>query len=224
MTMKIKPNAVQQYRKSKGWSQQHLADLCSVNLRTIQRVENSHTCSLETLNAMLAVFEIEREELVLQQAQSSQIAASDFTNHPFFDWRKNLGLVIILGFLVVFSLGYLAIVQQAQVDNAEIRWFSDLSVSFSAAQFNQERYYVIPFKHYFIIISLGLLLFFSCKNSTIAATFAVIWLPVIYLDNVFYYNRLTPVTIFAAIIIGYALWLMRQRIKTLATSQPYCPK
>ncbi|WP_435275434.1 helix-turn-helix transcriptional regulator [Psychrobium sp. nBUS_13] len=213
--MKIKPNAVQQYRKSKGWSQQHLADLCSVNLRTIQRVENSHTCSLETLNALLAVFEIERDELVIQETELSKIAVTDFTNHPFFDWRKNVGLLIIFGFLVLFSLGYLAIVQQAQVANAEIRWFSDFSISFSSAQANQDSYYVIPFKYYLFIISLGLLLFFSCKNSAIAASIAVIWLPVIYLDNAFYHNRLTPVTIFVSLIIGYAMWLMRQRIKIL---------
>ncbi len=213
--MKIKPNAVQQYRKSKGWSQQHLADLCSVNLRTIQRVENTHTCSLETLNALLAVFEIERDELLIKETELPKIAATDFTNHLFFDWRKNLGLVIILGFLVLFSLGYLAIVQQAQVANAEIRWFSDFSISFSSVQANQDSYYVIPFKYYLFIVSLGLLLFFSCKNSAIAASIAVIWLPVIYLDNAFYHNRLTPVTIFVALIIGYAMWLMRQRIKSV---------
>ena len=213
--MKIKSNAVQKYRKSKGWSQQHLADLCSVNLRTIQRVENSHTCSLETLNALLAVFEIERDELVIQETELPKIAVIDFTNHPFFDWQKNLGIVIIFGFLVLFSLGYLAIVQKAQVVNAEIRWFSDFSISFSSAQANQDSYYVIPFKYYLFIISLGLLLFFSCKNSSIAASIAIIWLPVIYLDNAFYHSRLTPVTIFAALIIGYAMWLMRQRIKSV---------
>jgi len=46
MNMKIKKQIVQSLRKEKGWSQQHLAELCDVNLRTIQRVENTNICSL----------------------------------------------------------------------------------------------------------------------------------------------------------------------------------
>lgn len=213
MTMKIKPNAVQQYRKSKGWSQQHLADLCSVNLRTIQRVENTHACSLETLNALLSVFEIDRENLI--ELEKEKVISGNFTKLPLFDWRKNMGLILIFIFLAIGSVFYIYFVQQALANNAEIRWFSDFYISLSNKDISKTTYYIIPFKLYVYIISLGALLFFCARNSMIAASISVFWLPVIYLDNALNSHTLTPITICVSLIIGYVMWKMRQRINSI---------
>jgi transcriptional regulator with XRE-family HTH domain len=40
------------------WSQEQLADMSGLNIRTIQRVENGENASLETLKALASVFEI----------------------------------------------------------------------------------------------------------------------------------------------------------------------
>lgn len=49
---------VRKLRLSRGWSQEQLADLCNLSIRTIQRVERGGQPSLETLNALAAVFEV----------------------------------------------------------------------------------------------------------------------------------------------------------------------
>ncbi len=50
---------VRKLRLRKGWSQDQLAELADVSVRTIQRIERSHKPSLETANAFAAVFEVD---------------------------------------------------------------------------------------------------------------------------------------------------------------------
>ncbi len=63
--MIIDPIKVKHIRVSKGWTQQHLADLMGVSLRTIQRIEKTGQTSLETISAFCAVFEVERNDIAL---------------------------------------------------------------------------------------------------------------------------------------------------------------
>ncbi|MBA6373485.1 helix-turn-helix transcriptional regulator [Colwellia sp. BRX8-4] len=63
MEMKINSQKVISERKNKAWSQQHLADASVVSLRTIQRVENNGTGSLETIKALASCFELDVNEL-----------------------------------------------------------------------------------------------------------------------------------------------------------------
>lgn len=44
-------------RLQKGWSQEQLADMAGVSVRTIQRIERGATASPETLKCLGAVFE-----------------------------------------------------------------------------------------------------------------------------------------------------------------------
>ena len=50
---------VRKLRLRKGWSQDQLAELADVSVRTIQRIERGHSMSLETANALAAVFEVD---------------------------------------------------------------------------------------------------------------------------------------------------------------------
>jgi transcriptional regulator with XRE-family HTH domain len=61
--MEIRGDIVKQIRTSKGWTQAHLAEICDVNLRTIQRVENQGSASLETIMALCVAFEVKRQAL-----------------------------------------------------------------------------------------------------------------------------------------------------------------
>lgn len=63
MNMNISGENVKQLRLERGWSQEHLAALAGRNVRTIQRVEKSGICDLETRSALAAVFEIEATQL-----------------------------------------------------------------------------------------------------------------------------------------------------------------
>ena len=50
---------VQKLRLQHGWSQEDLAELCALGVRTIQRVERGQTARAETLKALAAVFEVD---------------------------------------------------------------------------------------------------------------------------------------------------------------------
>jgi transcriptional regulator with XRE-family HTH domain len=51
---------VRKLRLQRGWTQEHLAELTGLSVRSIQRLERGQSCSLETLNSLAAVFEVDR--------------------------------------------------------------------------------------------------------------------------------------------------------------------
>lgn len=75
MSMKIGNEIVRRLRIERGWTQEQLADLCDCSLKTIQRVEKTGLCSLETRSALASVFEIELKQLdgeeKIQQAKKN---------------------------------------------------------------------------------------------------------------------------------------------------------
>jgi transcriptional regulator with XRE-family HTH domain len=54
---------IHKLRLRKGWSQEELAALSGVSVRTIQRLERGRTASAETLKALAAVFEVDFTDL-----------------------------------------------------------------------------------------------------------------------------------------------------------------
>lgn len=54
---------VRKLRLKKGWSQDHLSQLSGLSVRTIQRIERGQSPSLESQQALAAVFEIDISEL-----------------------------------------------------------------------------------------------------------------------------------------------------------------
>ncbi|QOL25534.1 helix-turn-helix transcriptional regulator [Thalassotalea sp. LPB0316] len=64
---------IKQRRLDKGWSQEQLAELAGVSVRTIQRIENQQQPSLESLKCLAAVFETSVSELS-QEMGSPKVA------------------------------------------------------------------------------------------------------------------------------------------------------
>lgn len=62
--MNIHAAAVKEKRLGRGWTQQQLADVAGLSLRTIQRVESQGLGSMETCNALCSVLEAERRALL----------------------------------------------------------------------------------------------------------------------------------------------------------------
>ncbi len=54
---------IRKLRLQRGWSQEQLATLTGLSVRTIQRVERGATPGLESLNALAAVFDVDIEQL-----------------------------------------------------------------------------------------------------------------------------------------------------------------
>ncbi len=69
---------VKKLRDRNGWTQEQLAECCALNVRTIQRVESGKKASLETLQSLASVFEVNISKLteeitVIDKAQSKRV-------------------------------------------------------------------------------------------------------------------------------------------------------
>lgn len=74
--MDISSERIRQARVERGWTQQQLAEIADLSLRTVQRVENQSVASNETVSALSSVLEIPRSELLtLDPEQPEQRAA-----------------------------------------------------------------------------------------------------------------------------------------------------
>lgn len=65
--MKINAELVLELRTKKSWSQEELALVAGVNLRTIQRIEKEVTASLQTKKALASAFSIHISDLEPQE-------------------------------------------------------------------------------------------------------------------------------------------------------------
>ena len=62
---------IRKLRLQKGWSQEHLSEISGLSSRTIQRMERGQKTSLESLNALAAVFEVNINELQQEQEMTN---------------------------------------------------------------------------------------------------------------------------------------------------------
>ncbi|AMJ57252.1 hypothetical protein AXG53_11810 [Stenotrophomonas sp. KCTC 12332] len=69
--MKIDGQRIKQLREARGWSQEHLASLCGLSARTVQRLEAEGSASLESRMAVAAALEVAAVDLLLIQLVSN---------------------------------------------------------------------------------------------------------------------------------------------------------
>jgi DNA-binding XRE family transcriptional regulator len=66
--MKVNANLVIDLRNQKSWSQDELAIATGLNLRTIQRIENEASASLQSKKALASVFDINIQDLDYEES------------------------------------------------------------------------------------------------------------------------------------------------------------
>jgi len=59
MSFKTDAAKIKRWREERHWSQEHLADLAGVGLRTIQRIENGQQASAESLKALANAYQVD---------------------------------------------------------------------------------------------------------------------------------------------------------------------
>ncbi|MEH4625773.1 2TM domain-containing protein [Phytobacter diazotrophicus] len=79
-------NRVKEFRLARAWSQEQLAEMAALSVRTIQRIENQEQPSLETLSALAAVFEVSVSEL----SGSTQSEGDEALDQRITEARKRL--------------------------------------------------------------------------------------------------------------------------------------
>ena len=61
---------IRKLRLQRCWSQEQLAELCDLSVRTIQRLEKGDSAGVETYKSLASVFEVNFQELRQQQERS----------------------------------------------------------------------------------------------------------------------------------------------------------
>ena len=59
MEMKVASDRVRSERERRAWSQEQLASVAGLSLRTVQRIEKNGSASFESLRSLAAVFELD---------------------------------------------------------------------------------------------------------------------------------------------------------------------
>lgn len=65
---------IKRWREERHWSQEHLADVAGIGLRTVQRIEKGEQASGETLKALAAAFNV--DVMALTEDTRSKAAAA----------------------------------------------------------------------------------------------------------------------------------------------------
>lgn len=76
MDIMINADIIKELRLQKSWTQDQLASAAGLSLRTIQRVEKEGVCSLETNQALAAVFNLDQKTLRVNSAEEKFDAAN----------------------------------------------------------------------------------------------------------------------------------------------------
>lgn len=69
--MDIDAHTILTLRVERAWSQEHLAEVAGLNLRTIQRIEKSGTASLQSTKALASAFDLDVGDLDRKEQRMS---------------------------------------------------------------------------------------------------------------------------------------------------------
>lgn len=74
MEKMINKDLIKKLRNNRSWSQDQLAAVSGLSLRTVQRIENEGSCSLESKKALAAVFAISASSLDVDPTAAEVLA------------------------------------------------------------------------------------------------------------------------------------------------------
>ena len=79
MSFKVDHAKIKRWREERRWSQEHLAELAGLGLRTIQRIENGDAASQDSLMALAAAYNVDVTMLSIdQEAEAARIVAEKY--------------------------------------------------------------------------------------------------------------------------------------------------
>ncbi|QSV17501.1 DUF4019 domain-containing protein [Photobacterium ganghwense] len=87
----VNQELIKKLRSGKFWSQEQLAIIAGISLRTIQRVESEGKCSLESKKAIAAAFEVDVAELSVE-SKSIVLDINDIRNEVAISWLESVDL------------------------------------------------------------------------------------------------------------------------------------
>lgn len=74
MDMKVDAQRIRSERARRAWSQEHLATITGLGLRTVQRIESTGSASHESIAAIASVLAIPVDQLIAAEASKPTLA------------------------------------------------------------------------------------------------------------------------------------------------------
>ncbi len=109
--MKIKVNAdkIKAWREERCWSQEHLADIAGISLRTIQRIEKGQLASRESVMSLAAAFDVDVSVLTLDidgeiEKTVTREEARKMLEFKMSFWIHMASYVLVMGILLMINL------------------------------------------------------------------------------------------------------------------------
>lgn len=98
---------VRKLRLQRGWSQDQLAEMAGLSVRTIQRIERGHRPGLETSRSLASVFEVDLSTFYTEEADMNERAKLKADEKEAIEYAKGVkelasGVVTYLVMAVVF--------------------------------------------------------------------------------------------------------------------------
>lgn len=98
MDVKLNSALIRQEREKRAWSQEHLAEVTGLALRTVQRIESSGSASYDSASAIAAVFNLPVATLRYDGVETSP---SNQGARKWFSWHR---LLTVLGCAVLAAV------------------------------------------------------------------------------------------------------------------------
>ena len=98
MAFKADAVKIKRWRQERHWSQEHLADVAGIGIRTVQRIENGGKASQESMMALAAAFNVD----VFALSIDPETEAAEIVNHRY---RKSMAALRLS--LWIHLAGYL---------------------------------------------------------------------------------------------------------------------
>jgi len=103
--MKIDTEKLKRWREERFWSQEHLAELSGIALRTVQRIESGETASRESITALAAAYNVDAAALTYSPVDKDAVAAQEKLNRGRAGLRLSfmISFASLLFILLVFA-------------------------------------------------------------------------------------------------------------------------
>jgi len=125
---------IKKLRTERAWSQAQLAEVASLSIRTVQRVEIDGKCSQESLLAFASAFDIDVKELtvLLDQLTSNVKFSFSVIGYNFsFGWLKSI-TAFWVGIIMVFPAVYFILASILKYNCGISFLFEPLEIFFSS--------------------------------------------------------------------------------------------
>lgn len=109
MKMKVNAEKLRRWREERCWSQEHLAEIAGISLRTMQRIETGASASHESAKALAAVFDVELSALIVDIDGEVDKAVAREEAKKLLQLRMSFGIhlvsyVLVISILVMINL------------------------------------------------------------------------------------------------------------------------